>query len=183
MKIGIIKESVLNDERVALTPWQCREIMDVYPSIKLVVQKCSFRRFVNEDYELFGIELVDSVEDCDVLLGVGPANPHSLVANKIYFFFSHTTKQEPHHSPLLRALLDKKITFIDYECLKSKSGFRLIISEYFGREFILKVLPHLLNGDKEGILKNATICTNGKLTHSYEYLSEYSYQEISVIRL
>ena len=178
MKIGIIE-----DERVALTPWQCREVIDTFPSIRLVVQKCSIRRFVNEDYELFGIELVDSVDDCDVLLGVGPVNPSSLVSQKTYFFYSHTAQKEPHYSSLLRALLDKKITFIDYACLKNKSGFRLIISEYFGRDFILKVLPHLLNGDKDGILENATICKNGKLTRPYEYLSEYSYQETSRIRL
>jgi alanine dehydrogenase len=183
MKIGIIKESVLADERVALTPWQCRELKDTYPSINVVVQKSTSRCFANEDYEFFGIELVDNVKDCDVLFGVGPISVQNLISNKTYFFFSHTTKQEPHNSQLLRALLDKKITFIDYECLKNKSGLRLIISESFGRKLLRNVLPHLLNGDKEGILEKATVCKNGKLTRAYEYLSDYSYQKISLVRI
>jgi len=42
----------------------------------------------------------------------------------------------------------------------------------FGREFIDNVLPHLLN-DELGIIKNATICKNGDLTETYEYLRDY----------
>ena len=42
----------------------------------------------------------------------------------------------------------------------------------FGREFIDNVLPHLLN-DELGIIKNATICENGDLTETYEYLRDY----------
>lgn len=43
----------------------------------------------------------------------------------------------------------------------------------FGNELINKVLPHLLEGDKEGIIRNATIAENGKLTDRYSYLSDY----------
>lgn len=46
-------------------------------------------------------------------------------------------------------------------------------SEEFGREFIDKVLPHLLNNDKEGVMERATICKNGNLTPDFEYLSDY----------
>ena len=45
-------------------------------------------------------------------------------------------------------------------------------SEDFGREFINKVLPHLIN-DKDGIIERATICKNGKLMPLYEYLRDY----------
>ncbi len=67
MKIGIIKEGKTPpDERVPLSPEQCKEIRGKYAEIELVVQKSNVRRFKDEEYSNLGIELVDSVNDCDV---------------------------------------------------------------------------------------------------------------------
>jgi hypothetical protein len=41
----------------------------------------------------------------------------------------------------------------------------------FGNEFIEKVLPEILNGDKNKIIENATITENGKLKERYLYMS------------
>ena len=46
-------------------------------------------------------------------------------------------------------------------------------SEYFGNEFINKILPILIGEDKENIIKKATICKNGDLTTDFEYLRDY----------
>jgi hypothetical protein len=46
-------------------------------------------------------------------------------------------------------------------------------SGYFGRQLIDQVLPHLDNGDKEGVLEKATITRNGQLTEKYKYLSDF----------
>ena len=185
MKIGVLKELKMPlDERAPLSPVQCKEIIATYPSIQVVVQKSSIRRFKDSEYEQYGIETVDSVNDCDILLGVKEVPVERLIPNKTYFFFSHaTTNKHPQNCRLLKALLDKKITMIDYECLTSKLGCRLIICEYFGRDFISKVLPHLVNGDREEVLAKATICRNGELTSSYEYLRDYVNKEITVMRV
>jgi hypothetical protein len=44
----------------------------------------------------------------------------------------------------------------------------------FGNEFIDKVLPHILNGDKEGILEKATEIKHGELMPDFDYLSDYA---------
>ena len=127
MKIGIIKEGkVPIDERAPLSPEQCKEIKQIYPQIHLTVQRSSVRRFKDEEYEECGVEVSESVDDCDVLLGVKEVPIEKLIPNKIYFFFSHTIKQQPHNRELLKALLAKNITMIDYECLTNSLGFRLI---------------------------------------------------------
>jgi alanine dehydrogenase len=46
-------------------------------------------------------------------------------------------------------------------------------SKEFGEQLIRHVLPYLLEGDKDNIIKNATIATNGKLSKKFEYLSDY----------
>ena len=46
-------------------------------------------------------------------------------------------------------------------------------SRDFGRQFIDNVLPHLFNGDAEGLIERATIARNGQLTERYQYLKDY----------
>ncbi len=48
-------------------------------------------------------------------------------------------------------------------------------SDDFGKDLSERVLPSLLDQDKDKIIKRATICKEGKLTHYYEYLSDYAY--------
>lgn len=127
MRIGVIKEGkVPHDERVPLTPQQCVEISKKYPSVDIVVQASDVRRIKNEEYEAVGVKVVDSVADCDVLLGVKEVPIDHLIHNKTYFFFSHTIKKQPYNRKLLKALIDKNIRMVDYEVLTNKLGVRLI---------------------------------------------------------
>lgn len=131
MKIGIIKEGKTPpDKRVTLSPNQCREIMQNYPQIDLVVQKSAIRKFKDEDYANLGVKLVDDVADCDVLLGVKEVPIEDLIPNKKYFFFSHTFKKQPYNRKLLQAIIEKNIQLIDWETITNAKGQRLIA---FGR--------------------------------------------------
>ena len=131
MKIGIIKEGKTPpDKRVPLSPTQCQEIKQKYPQIDLVVQKSNIRKFKDEDYANAGIDLVDEVTDCDVLLGVKEVPIEDLIANKKYFFFSHTFKKQPYNRKLLQAIIEKNVQLIDWETITNSNGQRLIA---FGR--------------------------------------------------
>lgn len=46
-------------------------------------------------------------------------------------------------------------------------------SEGFGEMLMRDVIPLLLNGDRQDILKRATIAQNGKLTDKFSYLEDY----------
>ncbi len=127
MRIGIIKEGKTPpDERVPLSPIQCKEIIDNFPSVNLVVQKSNIRKYKDLEYEALGIKLVDAVDDCDVLLGVKEVPITDLVPNKTYFYFSHTSKKQAYNRDLLRAMIDKKIAMVDYELLTNEQEIRLI---------------------------------------------------------
>lgn len=47
-------------------------------------------------------------------------------------------------------------------------------SRDFGRQLIDNVLPHLVNGDQEGVLQRATIAKGGQLCERYKYLADYA---------
>ncbi|WP_114777731.1 NAD(P)-dependent oxidoreductase [Botryobacter ruber] len=131
LKIGIIKEGkVPVDKRVPLTPKKCVEAMQAFPHAHVVVQPSPVRSFSDAEYVELGIPLQHDLSDCDILMGVKEVPVEQLIPNKTYFFFSHTIKKQPRNARLLRAILDKNITLIDYETLTDAKGKRLVA---FGR--------------------------------------------------
>jgi saccharopine dehydrogenase (NAD+, L-lysine forming) len=131
VKIGIIKEGKNPpDKRVALTPSQCEYILNNYSDVEIYVQASNIRKFKDEEYQKLGVAVVESVEDCDILIGVKEVPIEQLIPNKKYLFFSHTFKEQPYNRQLLKAVIDKNIQLIDWEVIKDSKGRRLIA---FGR--------------------------------------------------
>lgn len=132
IKIGIIKEEKIPaDNRVALTPDQCRWLLSNNNKLTIIVQPSPTRCFPDTEYEKAGAILSDRLEDCTILLGIKEAAINSLIDNKTYLFFSHTKKKQPHNQKLLQAILQKNITLIDYECLEHDDGQRIIGFGFF----------------------------------------------------
>ena len=131
IKLGIIREGKTPpDKRVALSPEQCEYILNNYQDVEVFVQKSEIRKFKDEHYKKLGVAVVDSVQDCDVLIGVKEVPINELIPNKKYIFFSHTFKEQPYNKDLLRAILEKNIQLIDWEVITNAKGKRLIA---FGR--------------------------------------------------
>jgi saccharopine dehydrogenase (NAD+, L-lysine-forming) len=128
MKFGIIKEGKRPiDERVALAPKHVFALMNGHADeLNVVVQSSSIRRIQDQEYTELGVILVDTIDDCNLLIGVKEVPIADLIENKTYLFFSHTIKMQPYNKPLLQAVLDKNITLIDWECLRDARGVRLI---------------------------------------------------------
>jgi len=127
MKIGIVKETKTPaDNRVSLSPAQCRQVEDTYPGIQVIVQSSDCRCFTDEAYEKEGIKVKNDLSECDVLIGIKEVIPHELIPQKTYFFFSHTIKKQKHNKALLQSVLDKKIRLVDYETLTDIQGVRMI---------------------------------------------------------
>ncbi|MDO9552704.1 NAD(P)-dependent oxidoreductase [Rhodonellum sp.] len=132
MKIGIIKEGkVPPDRRVPFTPKQLFKLKENYGAeLEFLVQSSEIRCFQDEEYRQVGIEVVDDIGSCDVLMGIKEVPIDQLIPNKTYFFFSHTFKKQPYNRKLLKAILEKNIELIDYEVVKNDQGERLVA---FGR--------------------------------------------------
>ena len=78
-----------------------------------------------------GVEVRENLEDCEVLIGIKEVPVRELIPGKTYMFFSHTKKKQPHNQDLLRAIIDKKITLVDFECLEHEDGQRIIGFGFF----------------------------------------------------
>lgn len=131
IKLGLIREGkVPPDKRVPFTPLQVQELMQRFPWVKVYCQSSNNRCFRDEEYADVGVEVVEDVSMCDVLMGIKEVPSANLVADKTYLFFSHTIKKQPYNRGLLQSVLSKRIRLIDYEALKDNQDNRLVA---FGR--------------------------------------------------
>ena len=132
LQIGLIREDKTPaDNRVALTPAQCRWLHKNFPDIKVVAQHSDKRCFTDKEFEKGGVEVMEDISGCDVLLGIKEVPVDLLVPEKTYLFFSHTKKMQLHNQKLFRAIIQKKITLIDYECLVHDDGQRVLGFGFF----------------------------------------------------
>ena len=126
MKIGLIKETKIPvDNRVALSPDQMAALQKRFPDHAFAVQSSGTRAFSDEEYRDAGLQVVDDVSDCDLLFGIKEVNLRALIPGKHYFFFGHLAKMQPANRKLLQVLMEKHITFSDYEYLVDDSGRRV----------------------------------------------------------
>ena len=131
MKFGIIRERKNPpDHRVVLSPSVCQNVLNNFPEAEIVVESSPIRVFTEAEYRETGIPVSESMQDCDVLLGVKEVPIDALIPNKKYFFFSHTIKKQPYNRDLLRAILEKNIELYDHEVITNSKGIRLVA---FGR--------------------------------------------------
>lgn len=130
--IGLIREGkVPVDNRVALTPRQCSWLLSQCTNLRIKVQHSPDRCFSDQEYEKAGITIADSVDDCDILLGIKEVPESMLLPGKTYLFFSHTKKQQSGNRQMFRRMISEGITLIDYECMEHEDGQRIIGFGFF----------------------------------------------------
>lgn len=132
LKIGLIREGkVPQDNRVALTPAQCKWLRLNFDDVQVVAQHSPTRCYTDQEYERAGVEVTEDMSDCNLLLGIKEVPVDMLLDGKRYMFFSHTKKMQPGNQKLFKTLLAKKNTLIDYECLEHTDGTRIIGFGFF----------------------------------------------------
>jgi len=132
LKIGLIREGKIpQDNRVALTPAHCKWLHMNFDDVRVVAQHSPIRCYTDIEFERAGVEVKEDLSDCNLLLGIKEVPIDMLLEGKTYMFFSHTKKMQPNNQKLFKAILDKKITLIDYECLEHEDGTRIIGFGFF----------------------------------------------------
>lgn len=179
--IGIIREGKRPyDVRTPLTPDNCVEIMAKFPGTKVVAQASPHRCFSDALYQSKGIEVIEDMSVCDILLGVKEVPVDELIPHKTYLFFSHTIKKQSHNIKLLRNIIQKNIRLIDYETLVWDAGTRII---GFGR-FAGIVGTHyafLMWGKRNGLydLKFAHDCKD--MNELYEQYKSLEFKNMRIM--
>lgn len=128
--IGIRREDKNKWERRApLTPGQVRELIERH-SLSFLVQPSELRAFSDNSYVQAGAKMEDDLSSCQVILAIKEIPVNRVLAGKVYVFFSHTVKGQPHNMPMLARLREAKCHLIDYEKIVDEKNRRLV---FFGR--------------------------------------------------
>ncbi|KQC15162.1 MAG: hypothetical protein APR63_04290 [Desulfuromonas sp. SDB] len=126
--IGMRREDKgLWEKRAPLIPEDVEKL--TAQGYKIMVQPSEYRIFPEHQYKKAGAQIVDDLSPADIILGIKEVKPELLLEDKVYLFFSHTIKGQSYNMPMLKKILSKKITLIDYELISNTKGQRLI---FFG---------------------------------------------------
>ena len=127
--VGIRREDKsVWERRTPLVPADVKRLVD--GGIRILVQSSENRCFADAEFAAAGAEVVDDLGAADVILGVKEVPVAQIAAGRTYLFFSHTIKGQPYNMPLLRRLLERGCTLLDYELVANDAGVRTIA---FGR--------------------------------------------------
>ena len=129
MRIGIRREDKSKWEaRIPLVPTDMATLQRDH-GLTFGVQPSNQRAFAEEELKAAGIEVVDDLSDCSIILGVKEIPVSRLEPGKTYLFFSHTIKGQPYNMAMLRRLMNLGCNLIDYERIQNDAGQRLV---FFG---------------------------------------------------
>lgn len=129
MKIGVRREEKPFERRVPIVPADIPRLLS--EGIEVFVQPSKQRVFTEEEYISAGAHIREDLKDCVLVFGIKEFPIDFLWDKGRYAFFSHTIKGQPHNMPLLRELLRRRCSLIDYEKVTDERGRRLIL---FSRE-------------------------------------------------
>lgn len=170
LTIGLIREGKIpQDNRVALTPAHCKWLQKNFSDIKVLAQHSPNRCYADIEYERAGVEVKEDMSECNLLLGIKEVPVDMLLEGKTYMFFSHTKKMQPANQQLFKAILDKKITLVDYECLEHEDGTRIIGFGFFAG-IVGAHNGMMAYGNRTGAFKLARVGSVNsfqKLVHTY----------------
>ena len=113
-RIGIRREDKNPWERRApLTPNAVLQLST--QGVEVEVERFERRAFPDAAYAEAGAVLVDDVRDCPVVLGIKEMPTDYFRPAGAYVFFSHTIKGQPYNMEMLRRLVERGCTLLDYE--------------------------------------------------------------------
>jgi saccharopine dehydrogenase (NAD+, L-lysine-forming) len=127
--IGIRREDKnLWERRAPLAPAHIGPLIREH-DIQVLVQPSRIRAFRDKEYQHAGALLADDLSPCDVVFGVKEMPVEQFLPGKTYVFFAHVIKGQKYNMPMLRVLMDRGCTLIDYERIVDDSDRRLV---FFG---------------------------------------------------
>jgi len=132
--LSILKEARIDENRVPFSPIQISNLLNKFSNLKIIVQPSNRRCFKNEDYLKAGAQITDDLSSANIIFGVKEVDISTLIKDKTYLFFSHTSKVRQYigqiikdkaiiyKKELLKEVIKKNITLIDYENIRDASG-------------------------------------------------------------
>lgn len=132
-RIGVRREDIdkRGEMRVAITPKEAQWIVEQGHS--LVVQSALHpetnvrkRAFEDTAYTEAGAVIQDDLRDAQIIFGLKEIKKAEILPKATYLFFSHTHKGQTKNRLMLKTLVERECTLIDYELITNENNARLL---------------------------------------------------------
>ena len=132
--LAVLVEARIDENRTPFSPTQISIMLNKFSNLKIIVQPSKRRCFKDKDYLKAGAQITNNLSSVDIIFGVKEVDISILVKNKTYFFFSlmlHSSQYNGqvikdkaiiYKKELLKEVIKKNITLIDYENIRDTSG-------------------------------------------------------------
>jgi alanine dehydrogenase len=128
--IGIRREDKNKwEQRTPIIPKHVKDLLDEH-QIKTYIQPSTIRSFKDEEYEKAGAVITEDLSSSGVIFAVKEIPKEFFEIQKTYVFFAHVIKGQKYNMPMLKEMMKKKCTLIDYEKIVNEKNMRLI---FFGK--------------------------------------------------
>lgn len=170
-KIGIRHEDKTHwERRIPLVPDQIKALIETH-GLPIAVQSSNQRAFPDDEIRACGAELVESLADCPVILGVKEISLSFFEAGKTYMFFSHTIKGQSYNMPMLKRMMELGCSLLDYERIVDDQGRRLVFfGEYAGLAGMIDTLWSY--GQRLAVEGVSSALSSIKPAHQYASLAD-----------
>ena len=125
INICILKENKNNEFRVPLVPSDISYLKDRYKNFNFFIQPSADRIISDEEYYKVGCKKYNK-QKIDLFLSIKEINKKIIQKNQNFLMFSHTIKGQSYNMSMLKKLLDKNCSLIDYELFKNKNNQRIL---------------------------------------------------------
>ena len=106
--LAVLSEVRIDENRAPFSPTQISNILHKFSNLKIIVQPSNRRCFKDEDYLKAGTQITDDLSSADIIFGVKEVDISTLIKDKTYLFFSHTSKV---HQYIGQTIKDKTIIY------------------------------------------------------------------------
>ena len=190
--ISIIRKARADEMRAPFTPHQIQTLTTKFPNLNILVQPSKRRCFKDEDYAKASAKIEENISQSDIIFGVKEVEISTLIENKCYLFFSHTSKIRSYNNQaiqdtaikykkeLLREVLKRNVTLIDYENIRDYSGRRYLgFGRFAGIVGCYNTLNLYLKLQKKQLLPRAFEINNYETIK--ELISKQSFKKLKIL--
>ena len=106
--LAVLSEARIDENRTPFSPTQISNLLNKFSNLKIIVQPSKRRCFEDKDYLKAGAQIKDNLSSADIFFGVKEVDISTLIKDKTYLFFSHTSKVGHHIGKVIK---DKAIIY------------------------------------------------------------------------
>jgi alpha-aminoadipic semialdehyde synthase len=166
--IGIRREDKNEwERRVPLVPDDVRWLRETH-GIRTVIQPSPIRIFRDDEYRAAGAEVGEDLGRAGTVFAVKEIPASLFQEDRTYVFFSHTIKGQAYNMAMLKTMIERRCSLVDYERVLNEKNQRLI---FFGRYAGLAGMLDTLNGFGLKLRARGIESPFARVRQAYQYAS------------